>query len=221
MSRQPQTKARVVSSLREIARADWDAVANPGWPSDRPLDIVNRDDGGAAAPVRSAYNPFISYDFMASLEESGCATAATGWLGQHLVVDDADGKPAAIMPCYLKSHSQGEYVFDHGWADAYSRAGGRYYPKLQAAVPFTPVPGPRLLTRERTSPNRAGSALAAAGAALVEGLGVSSLHVTFLNADEWELLGSRGYLQRTDQQFHFVNEGYRDFEDFLAALSSR
>ena len=138
-----ETKVRVVSSLRGIARADWDAVANPGWPSDAPLQsaIVQPND-------RPPYNPFLAYDFLWSLEESGSATAATGWLGQHLVIDDIAGRPAAIMPCYLKAHSQGEYVFDHGWADAYTRAGGRYYPKLQAAVPFTPVPGRRLLARD-------------------------------------------------------------------------
>jgi hypothetical protein len=226
LPRPPETRIRVVASIGEIARADWDALANPGWPSDAPL-VSKRPDRDCAdgrqtdATTRAAYNPFVSYDFLTALEQSGCATAATGWLGQHLVLDGADGKPAAAMPCYLKSHSQGEYVFDHGWADAYARAKGRYYPKLQASVPFTPVPGPRLLVRDTDDAERTRAILAAGGAELVRALGVSSLHATFLTEAEWQLLGTQGYLQRTDQQFHFVNEGYRDFEDFLAALSSR
>ena len=111
---------RVVSSLSEIGRDDWDAVANP---------------------ASAAYNPFLSHDFLWSLEESGSATRKSGWHGQHLVLDGPSGQPVAILPCYLKSHSMGEYVFDHGWAEAFERAGGRYYPKLQASVPFTPVTG--------------------------------------------------------------------------------
>ncbi len=226
MSSRPSTAGvRTVSSLADIARSDWDAVANPGWPSDLPLAalMTNCDDRTQrlALLARPAYNPFVSHDFMWSLEESGCAVAATGWLGQHIVINGSDGKPAAIMPCYLKSHSQGEYVFDHGWAEAYGRARGRYYPKLQAAVPFTPVPGPRLLVRDTALANDGRVALANAGAELVTALGVSSLHATFLTEPEWEVLGARGYLQRTDQQFQFVNEGYRDFDDFLEALSSR
>ncbi len=191
---------RVVSSLRDIGRDDWDACANPpGLP----------------------YNPFLAHDFLWSLEEAGCATRKTGWLGQHLVLDGADGKPAAIMPCYLKSHSMGEYVFDHGWAEAYERAGGRYYPKLQAAVPFTPVTGRRLLARPGETADDNRHLLAAAGATLVGKLGASSLHVTFATEAEQELLAASGYLPRRDQQFHFVNEGYRDFDDFLDALASR
>jgi predicted N-acyltransferase len=195
----PSATFRVVTSLAEIAREDWDAVANPP---------------GIAA------NPFLSHDFLWSLEESGCATRKTGWQGQHLVLDD-DGKPAAILPCYLKPHSMGEYVFDHGWAEAYERAGGRYYPKLQASVPFAPVTGRRLLVGAGPDANRRRTLLAAAGRGLTEKLGASSLHVTFATETEWSVLGAAGYLQRTDQQFHFVNEGYRDFDDFLDALSSR
>jgi uncharacterized protein len=187
---------RVVTSLADVPRADWDAVANP-----------------EGAP----YNPFIAHDFLWSLEESGSAVRKTGWLGQHLVLDGANGKPAAILPCYLKSHSMGEYVFDHGWAEAYERAGGRYYPKLQAAVPFTPATGRRLLARD----DDARRLLAAAGAQLCAQAGASSLHVTFANEAEWALLGEAGYLQRTDQQYHFVNDGYATFDDFLASLSSR
>ncbi len=191
---------RVVSSLRDIARSDWDAVANPeGLPA----------------------NPFLSHDFLWSLEESGSASRKSGWLAQHLVLDGANGKPAAILPCYLKSHSMGEYVFDHGWADAYQRAGGDYYPKLQTSVPFTPATGRRLLVANGVEADAYRTLLAAAGATLVQKLGVSSLHVTFAPENEWKLLGQAGYLQRTDQQFHFFNEGYRDFDDFLEALASR
>ena len=158
---------------------------------------------------------------MSSLEGSGCAVAKTGWLPQHLVLEDSEGRPAAILPCYLKSHSMGEYVFDHGWADAYERAGGRYYPKLQAAVPFTPVPGRRLLVRPGADAEENRKRLAEGGIALARRHGVSSLHVTFATEEEWRLLGDNGYLLRTDQQFHFVNEGFRDFDDFLAALTAR
>jgi predicted N-acyltransferase len=191
---------RVVSSLGDIARADWDAVANP---PDQP------------------YNPFLSHDFLWSLEESGSATRRTGWLAQHLVLDGESGLPAAILPCYLKSHSMGEYVFDHGWADAFERAGGQYYPKLQASVPFTPATGRRLLVADQTSAEERQRLLTAAGATLAEKIGASSLHITFMKEDEWKLAGEMGYLQRTDQQYHFFNDGYRDFEDFLDALSSR
>jgi predicted N-acyltransferase len=191
---------RVVSSLSEIARDEWDACANP-----------------PGAP----YNPVLSHELLWSREEAGCATRKTGWLGQHLVLDGADGRPVAIMPCYLKSHSMGEYVFDHGWAEALERAGGRYYPKLQNCVPFTPVTGPRLLSSGTDSGVTARQLLGAAGVTLGQKLGVSSLHVTFATQEEWEILGALGYLQRTDQQFHFVNENYRDFNDFLDALASR
>jgi predicted N-acyltransferase len=225
MGRSTNSKVRVVSSLADVPRHHWDAVANPGWTSDGGIASLapDCDDRAArlAAIAQRSYNPFISHDFLWSLEESGCAAAATGWLGQHLVLDGSDGRPAAIMPCYLKSHSQGEYVFDHGWADAFGRAGGRYYPKLQSSVPFTPVPGSRLLVRDDGAADEAQTVLGQAGIELARRLGVSSLHATFLTAEEWRLLGGLGYLQRTDQQFHFVNQGYRDFDDFLDALSSR
>jgi predicted N-acyltransferase len=191
---------RVVDSLKSIDRTDWDAVANPPGLS---------------------WNPFLSHDFLWSLEESGAATRKTGWLAQHLVLDDPAGQPVAIMPCYLKSHSMGEYVFDHGWADAYERAGGRYYPKLQAAVPFTPVTGRRLLVRANADEAALKPLLAAAGEQLTRQMRASSLHVTFATDDDWEVLGAAGYLQRTDQQYHFINDGYRDFDDFLDALASR
>jgi predicted N-acyltransferase len=206
---------RAISSLSEIARADWDACANPGWASALPLENCQ------PAKAEVAYNPFISYDFLEALEASGSATRKTGWLGQHLVLEGADGRPDGVLPCYLKSHSQGEYVFDHGWADAFERAGGQYYPKLQASVPFTPVTGRRLLARPGPDADTRRSLLAAGAAALTRQHGVSSLHMTFVTEEEWEILGAAGFLQRTGQQFHFVNEDYRDFDDFLGALASR
>ncbi len=204
----------VLSSLSEISRADWDACANPGWPCNGPLP-------GVGAVAGEPYNPFISHDFLWSLEESGAATRKTGWLGQHLVVDGPDGTPAGVMPAYLKSHSMGEYVFDHGWADAYERAGGRYYPKLQASVPFTPVTGRRLLVKPGPDAQRHQATLAQGAIALARRHGASSIHVTFMTEPEWELFGAADYLQRTDQQFQFLNEGYRDFDDFLSVLASR
>jgi len=224
---------RVVASLREIARADWDACANPtaaGGPEnggpDTPLVALPEPgcmDDAVALKVDPAVesNPFLSHDFLSALEESGSATRKTGWLGQHLVLDGADGRPAAILPAYLKSHSMGEYVFDHGWSEAYERAGGRYYPKLQIAVPFTPVTGRRLLVRPGPDADRHRLLLAQGITTLARRHGVSSVHATFLPEDEWSFLGEAGFLKRTDQQFHFINRGYRDFEDFLAALASR
>ncbi len=184
-------------------------------------DSNHEDDPGSGDAVAVEYNPFLSHDFLWSLEESGSATRKTGWLGQHLVLDGPDGRPAAILPAYLKSHSMGEYVFDHGWADAYERAGGRYYPKLQVSVPFTPVTGRRLLVRPGPKADDHRLALAGGITTLARRHGVSSVHATFLPEDEWTFLGEAGFLQRTDQQFHFINQGYRDFEDFLAALASR
>jgi predicted N-acyltransferase len=137
------------------------------------------------------------------------------------VLKDAQAKIAGCAPCYLKSHSQGEYVFDRGWAEAYERAGGSYYPKLQIAVPFTPVPGRRLLVRPGPGAEEREALLAAGAAALVERNNLSGLHVTFLSEGEWERLGARNFLKRTDQQFHWSNAGYATFDDFLASLASR
>jgi predicted N-acyltransferase len=179
-------------------------------------------------PARAWYNctalspnPFTSHAFLLALEESGSATAETGWLPQHLLLEDAAGTLIGCMPCYLKAHSQGEYVFDHGWADAYIRAGGRYYPKLQVSVPFTPVTGRRLLVRPDDNRAEYEALLLQAAMQVADRLGVSSLHITFLTRPEWQLAGELGLLQRTDQQFHWQNEGYRSFDDFLAALASR
>ncbi|MGH7083725.1 MAG: GNAT family N-acetyltransferase, partial [Acetobacteraceae bacterium] len=149
------------------------------------------------------------------------ATARTGWLPQHAVLRDAGGAIAGVAPMYAKSHSYGEYVFDHGWAHAFERAGGAYYPKLQVAVPFSPVPGPRLLMRQAPGEAPPVAAMAAALEAACRQLDLSSVHVTFCNATEWSALGAAGWLQRTGMQFHWQNEGYGSFEDFLSALSSR
>ncbi len=162
-------------------------------------------------------NPFLSHAFLSALEESGSATARTGWQPVPIAIEGADGLPAALMPAYAKSHSQGEYVFDHSWAQAYSRAGGHYYPKLQIAVPFTPVPGRRLLAHD---PALAPSLIAAAEAVVREH-GLSSAHATFIQPDEVPLFEAASWLIRIDQQFHWHNEGYGSFEDFLASLSSR
>jgi uncharacterized protein len=188
---------RIVSSIAGVPAAQWNACAAP----------------------RS--NPFISHAFLSALEESGSATAETGWLPQHLLLQDAAGGLIGCMPCYLKSHSQGEYVFDHGWADAYMRAGGRYYPKLQVSVPFTPVTGRRLLVRPGEDEAEREAILLQAAVQVADRLGVSSLHITFPTHAEWQLAGGLGLLQRTDQQFHWRNESYASFEDFLGALASR
>ncbi len=168
-----------------------------------------------------SYNPFISHAFLSSIEDSGSATAKTGWQGHHLLLENEKGDLLAAVPAYLKNHSKGEYVFDHGWADAFERAGGHYYPKLQCSIPFTPATGPRLLTAQ-TSENDGVKLLLASGIGQVtERVGLSSAHVTFATDDDIAALTSQDFLHRTDQQFHFLNNGYRDHDDFLDALSSR
>src|SRR5215216_4902966 len=167
------------------------------------------------------FNPFITHDFLAALEASGSAAARAGWQPQHLIAETPAGEVVGVAPCYVKSHSQGEYVFDHAWADAYERAGGDYYPKLQVSVPFTPVSGPRLLVSPKVERETARPALVAGLRALREKIGASSIHLTFLPKADWDALGEDGLLQRVDQQFHWLNDGYAGFDDFLAALSSR
>lgn len=200
---------RVVESADEIAAADWDRLANPPGPA------------SAAASFEFPYNPFLRHDFFASLERSESATARTGWLPQHLVLEKAGGDTIGIIPCYLKGHSQGEYVFDHGWADAFERAGGRYYPKLQATVPFTPATGRRLLAGNDEDTKSRQLVMAGGLQEVCNRHGVSSAHITFMTEAEWSLLGAHGFLRRTDQQFHWLNDSYENFDDFLAALSSR
>ena len=188
------TNVRVVTSAAEIGAAAWNACANPC---------------GLANP-----HPFTRHEFFLALEKSGSAVAATGWQPCHLVL----GNSEAILPTYLKDHSQGEYVFDHAWADALERAGGDYYPKLQACVPFTPVPGRRFLISSGGGASRA--VLLEAGIAAARQMKASSLHITFLSEEEWRAAGDAGYLLRTDQQFHWHNKGYGSFAEFLGELSS-
>jgi hypothetical protein len=178
---------------------------------------VSSIDGESWDACAGTSNPFLTHAFLSALEESGSATSRTGWQPVPIVMDGEDGAPAALMPAYLKSHSQGEYVFDHGWAAAWERAGGEYYPKLQIAVPFTPVPGRRLLARDEGHAR----GLIAAAEALVRQHGLSSAHATFIAQEEVKLFEQAGWLIRIDSQFHWRNAGYSSFQDFLAALSSR
>jgi predicted N-acyltransferase len=184
--------ARIANGVASIPAAQWDACAGDT-------------------------NPFVSHAFLSALERSGSVSSETGWQPLPIIIDGPCGTPAAIVPAYAKSHSQGEYVFDHAWADAWERAGGRYYPKLQAAIPFTPVPGPRLLLRD-----------AALAPGLITGLEavtdqnrLSSAHVTFVEETQLPLFEQAGWLIRAGTQFHWQNNGYASFDDFLTELSSR
>ncbi|MCX7320548.1 MAG: GNAT family N-acetyltransferase [Hyphomicrobiales bacterium] len=213
-----------VGSISQVPQADWDACATGRAIAGQTLagDLAGLDTLSSADNSTSTkpYNPFVSHAFLSAIENSNSACARTGWGPRHLLVKQ-DGVIAGIVPCYLKSHSQGEYVFDRGWADAYERAGGEYYPKLQASVPFTPATGPRLLIRDGVDVARVSDALAGGLVGLCEATQASSVHVTFAREDEWTFLAERGFLQRTDQQFHFHNPGYATFDDFLATLNSR
>jgi uncharacterized protein len=191
-------RIRAVPAIADISAADWDSCAGTGLTA----------------------NPFTRHAFLAALESSKSATAATGWQAQHLIAESADGAIAGVVPCYLKSHSRGEYVFDGGWAEAYEQAGGRYYPKLQVSVPFTPATGRRLITAPG-APEAVEAGLAQGLIELTRLRRASSVHVTFMMRPEWQTLGEQGFLLRTDQQFHWENAGFASFEDFLAALASR
>src|SRR5689334_18569934 len=208
-----------VPSAGEVPAGEWDACANP--PSDlNSLSNLDTLSAGSREVSKPYYNPFVSHAFFSAAEKSGSAIARTGWGPRHLIAK-IDDRIAGIVPCYLKSHSQGEYVFDRGWADAYERAGGRYYPKLQCSVPFTPATGPRLLIRNDVDREQIASALASGLVALCGVSKASSAHVTFAREAEWKFLGQHGFLQRTDQQFHWYNQGYATFDDFLGSLNSR
>lgn len=218
-----ELQLRIVSDLGEVPAGAWDACAGTetsgaAQTSDEPAhpktDALQND-------PRWAANPFVSHAFLSALERSGSATPRTGWAPQHLIAETPDGEVLGAVPCYLKSHSRGEYVFDQGWADAYERAGGSYYPKLQVSVPFTPATGPRLLVRPSPYADAVKDALAAGLVTLCERREASSVHVTFLPQADWDRLRTKGFLKRTDQQFHWRNEGYGSFEDFLSALASR
>jgi len=217
-ARDSEHSVSVVTTMGAIAPADWDSCANPGWGNH-----VSGDQASAPAVegARSAYNPFLSHAFLSALEDSGCVGGRSGWRTAHVVVEAADGRIVGIAPAYIKSHSMGEYVFDHAWADAYERAGGRYYPKLQVSVPFTPATGRRLLIAAGADPAIVRNALVEGLRALRNQASASSIHVTFVTQAQWTELGEAGFLLREDQQFHWENAGYSGFEAFLEALASR
>ena len=189
-------RIQVHTAVADIGREAWDACASLSG------------------------DPFLSFDFLDACEASGSAVPQQGWAGRHLSLADETGRVLGVMPLWLKGHSQGEYVFDHSWADAYQRAGGRYYPKLLSAVPFTPVTGQRFLAHPDADAATVRQALLQGAIALTEQLGVSSLHVNFPTEDDWTAMGEAGLLQRQDMQFVWRNDGYATFEDFLAALSA-
>jgi len=192
----PDFTLHVHNTVADIGREAWDACASPSG------------------------DPFVSFDFLDACEASGSAVPREGWAGRHLTLEDETGRVLGVMPLWLKGHSQGEYVFDHSWADAYERAGGRYYPKLLAAIPFTPVTGPRFLAHPDADPATVREALLQGALTLTGRLGVSSLHVNFPTDDEWRAMGAAGLLQRRDMQYVWRNGGYETFDDFLSALSS-
>ncbi|MEM5517274.1 GNAT family N-acetyltransferase [Henriciella sp. AS95] len=190
---------RLINGLDEVDPQDWNAIANP---------------------ASISYDPFLSWEFLEALEATEAASKATGWAPHHLLVETASSGLVGAMPLYLKSHSQGEFVFDHSWADAYERAGGRYYPKLLSAVPFTPVTGRRRLAKPGPDQAMIERTLISAAAQIADQNDISSLHVNFVTREEAANLDRAGLLIRTDQQFHWHNDGYESFDDFLAVLSS-
>jgi len=197
-------QVKIAQGLKAVTATAWDACAlHTGSGEDDP------------------FNPFVSHAFLSALEDSGCVGPKAGWAPVHVLVEDENEALLGAAPCYVKSHSQGEYVFDHSWADAYERAGGRYYPKLQVAVPFTPVTGPRLLVPNGPTAADIQAHLIAGLRALRDQIGASSIHATFLQQSDLVSLTGQGFLRRDDQQFHWFNEGYGSFDDFLAALASR
>ncbi len=192
MSDQPSFTARMASAIGAIPQDQWDALAG-------------------------ADNPFVSHAFLTSLEDSQSVGIGTGWIPLPLVIEDENGQLLAAMPSYTKAHSQGEFVFDYAWADAWQRAGGHYYPKLQISVPFTPATGPRLLVRD---PAYAEPLLRAAEAVCLQN-DFSSAHATFIEPEQLTLFREAGWMLRSDLQFHWENRGYSSFDDFLNALTSR
>jgi predicted N-acyltransferase len=190
---------QAIGSIKDIGADVWDRCANP-----------------PSVP----HDPFLSYAFLSALEESGSAVAGTGWAPYHLTVEE-EGITQGVVPMYLKNHSQGEYVFDYAWADAFERAGGRYYPKLQISVPFTPATGRRFLVADVANRDDLEGYLLAGCMQIAEKMEVSSIHATFVEERQWQRLVDLGMLGRTHKQFHWVNDGYGCFDDFLAALSSK
>ncbi len=190
----------IADGLRHVDREQWNAIANPAG---------------------EAYDPFLDWDFLEACERSGCAEPSTGWTPRHMLAHDANNRLVGAAPLYLKSHSRGEFVFDHSWADALHRAGGRYYPKLLCAVPFTPVTGRRLLTVPGPRREAIQGALAQAIVETGAKAKVSSAHFNFVDEPTWRALGAAGLLLREDQQFHWINRDYKTFDGFLDALASR
>ncbi|MBC93763.1 MAG: GNAT family N-acetyltransferase [Rhodospirillaceae bacterium] len=188
--------ARIVENISDISARDWDGLIGDK-------------------------NPFVSHAFLSALEETGCATEQTGWLPHHLIIQDETSKIIAASPLYIKSHSQGEYVFDHGWAHAWEQAGGNYYPKMQVSIPFSPVTGPRLLANKKNSIDSTKLSLIKALETVCLKLNLSSVHVTFSTENEWDLMGKSGWIQRLGRQYHWHNHNYSSFEDFLSELNSR
>lgn len=215
-------RLRVVTSLKGIDAAAWDACAEgepPGKPPSPALESISQAPESASQQLSA--NPFISHAFLTSLEDAACVGGRSGWSPAYLLAEDGEGRLVGATPSYLKSHSQGEYVFDHAWADAYQRAGGRYYPKIQIASPFTPAMGPRLLVRGGASDMQTRAQLIAGLESLREQTQSSSLHVTFAAEPDIGALEAAGYLLRHDIQYHWQDESYGDYEGFLAALASR
>lgn len=200
MSGDGERTLEVATAMAAIDAAAWDALANPPG---------------------QAYDPFVAHAFLRILEQSGSITRKTGWLPQHLLLKDATGRLIGAMPCYVKSHSMGEFIFDHHWAEAYEQTGRSYYPKMLSAVPVTPVPGHRMLTADGTDRPQLERQLIAAAIELAKRYDASSLHVNFMTEGEWSRLGAAGLLQRTALQYHWTNAGYASFEVFLATLASR
>ncbi len=189
----------IAKGLADVDKSAWNAVANP--PGAR-------------------YDPFLNWEFLEALERSGDVSPQTGWSPNHLLISGPDGRLRAAMPLYAKTHSQGEFVFDHGWADAFERAGGQYYPKLLSSVPFTPVTGRRLLVPDGPDDSALKQALIRGAFGVSVENGLSSLHINFVDHLSGMLLEKMGLLLRTDQQFHWQNDGYRSFDDFLSVLTS-
>jgi uncharacterized protein len=217
-------RIRIIQSLADVSTAAWNSCASESAPTREQTEVKLTSEDNRSPKLSTqgqANNPFVTHEFLSSLEESRSVGGRTGWEPRHLLAEDQVGALVGAAPCYVKGHSRGEYVFDHGWADAFERAGGEYYPKLQIAVPFTPVTGPRLLAASGPLEDAVRDALADAAAEITAANELSSIHLTFLTEREWRLLGRRGFLQRTDRQFHWDNAGYASFDHFLNQLASR
>jgi uncharacterized protein len=213
--------ARIIASLDQITPAQWDACAAGRALESIPEAAESSSQAPESSPQPPPGNPFISHAFLSALEDSGSVGPVTGWTPAHVVIEDSDGRLIAAAPSYLKTHSQGEYVFDHSWAEAYGRAGGHYYPKLQLCVPFTPATGPRLLVRGGNSEEQLRAALVGGLEALRREAGASSIHATFATGADIAALADLDFIERHDIQFHWQNERYRDYDDFLERFVSR